>query len=763
MASAGTLTVNVTAGTANFQRDIQEAIRQIKEFGGVHGSTMRESVGGVRLLSHELGVPLPREIARLIATIPGVGAAMTALLPIMGAVFAVTMISSFIKKHEELISKQREQAAVTAGVTEKFDAEALSIDLTNLKLEDQIAKLEKKPKNNGVKEAILENQIAMDKFVEKASTDLAKLTKDTESYSQVWGIVKEAASNAFSMISSGSPKIMEFLKGMAPEVELLIEAYKKFGPAAMQALAPLAVDTEKVQLAQEGVTAATIKFGQTKTGTQEHADALKELNKAYDNVAKAATFASMTARREGNEVAAAQFENTARQADADEAQQAGIEKTAALRVELAKKTAAADRATAEATLARDNKSIVGEMKTSWEDFFESYGGGRKEAKKYSEEAAKADEKELSHIREVDEENKKEASSLQAVAKSKHEVAMIHIDDDVKSGNTSKIDEQAEKKKILEVEHQDLVDAHASDIAEEQRYVAALNAAAQLMPEGEARTKALHDAAEAQSRLNEMTAKYNIELAKNESAQKSCDIEQKRLSGDFKQWIKDMQHDMPSTAAMLEKDFSKAFDGMNSAMAKTLVEGKNFGKAMKQVGAELLESVIEQELKKLEVYILSLIKKKAATVTGDAAQIAAATATAAAIKPILASMSAAAAFESVMEAEPYPANVIAAPLQATIAFGEAMAFAKGGLVPGYGNYDSVPAMLTPGESVVSKALTQQVENSQGGSSNQGHTVHIHMGDVHAVDAKGFEGLLEKHAAVVGKHVQSQMRRMHRKVN
>jgi len=146
MAVAGTLTVNVSAGTSDFKRDIGEATGSIKGFGEAHSHTMRESVGGVRLLSHELGVPLPREIARLIATIPGIGAAMTALLPVMGAVFAVTMISSFIKKHEELISKQREQAAVTAGVTEKFDAEALSIDLTNLKLEDRLPSSKKSPK-----------------------------------------------------------------------------------------------------------------------------------------------------------------------------------------------------------------------------------------------------------------------------------------------------------------------------------------------------------------------------------------------------------------------------------------------------------------------------------------------------------------------------------------------------------------------------------------------------------------------------------------
>ena len=745
MAVAGTLTVNVTAGTSDFKRDIAEATGSIKGFGEVHSSTMRESVGGVRLLTHELGVPLPRELARLVASIPAVGAAFSMMLPIIGVVAAVAVIGKLIKSHEEAKEKALEQRDAWSALNEKIQDGSDQLQVANDKLNNAIATYEGKPKNN-VKLALDEAVVSANKLFMGLSNDISELEK----------LMGKQDASLLEKVLGGSA---------ADDMREALETVKRVseeGDAAVRA----ARDSNDVKKVQTAETLACANNQKALNDAINHGNELynkaNEAKKQYEENPSDEMFISMGAldQRMGN------LGNTVKilHSRLDEAKVGGDHLAASLTVALEDPAHSAHNlAEAIAKLARDNKSIVSEMKTSWEDLFEPYSGDRKEAKKYSEEAAKADEEEISHIRETNEENKKTASSLQAVAKSKHEVAMIHIDDDVKSGNTSKIDEQAEKKKILEGEHQDLVDAHASDIAEEQRYVDALNAAAQLMPDGEARIKALHDVTEAQSQLNEMNAKYNIELAKNESAQKSCDIEQKRLSGDFKQWIKDMQHDMPSTTAMLEKDFSKAFDGMNSAMAKTLVEGKNFGKAMKQVGAELLESVIEQELKKLEVYLLSLIHKKSATVAGDAAQIAAATATAAAIKPTLASMSAVAAFESVMEAEPYPDNTLDAPLQAVIAFGEAMAFAKGGLVPGYGNYDSVPAMLTPGESVVTKALTQQVENSQGGSSNQGHTVHIHMGDVHAVDAKGFDGLLEKHAAVVGKHVQSQMRRMHRKVN
>jgi hypothetical protein len=269
-----------------------------------------------------------------------------------------------------------------------------------------------------------------------------------------------------------------------------------------------------------------------------------------------------------------------------------------------------------------------------------------------------------------------------------------------------------------------------------------------MPDGEARIKALHDVTEEQSKLNEMLAKYNVELAQNESAQKSCDIEQKRLSGDSRQWIKDMEHDMPTINVALEDIAKKGLADVNSGIAKSIVEGKNFGQAMAMAGKQAAEAIIELIAKEIELWVIKKIMGDDDSVEKQIAK-----------NKSLQMSEAQLAGAKAMAESGWPAMLVVGPA----VFAEAMAFAAGGLVPGSGNYDSVPAMLTPGESVVTKALTQQVENSQGGSSNQGHTVHIHMGDVHAVDAKGFEGLLEKHAAVVGKHVQSQMRRMHRKVN
>jgi hypothetical protein len=53
---------------------------------------------------------------------------------------------------------------------------------------------------------------------------------------------------------------------------------------------------------------------------------------------------------------------------------------------------------------------------------------------------------------------------------------------------------------------------------------------------------------------------------------------------------------------------------------------------------------------------------------------------------------------------------------------ALGFEQGGVVPGSGNRDSVPAMLTPGERVLTVAENREYERGQSGGGNQ---YHIHM--------------------------------------
>lgn len=108
----------------------------------------------------------------------------------------------------------------------------------------------------------------------------------------------------------------------------------------------------------------------------------------------------------------------------------------------------------------------------------------------------------------------------------------------------------------------------------------------------------------------------------------------------------------------------------------------------------------------------------------------------------------------------------APELAAGAFAAVMAFEKGGIVPGVGKGDTVPAMLSPGEGVVPGGVMDGLSKiARNGGFNGGgaQTTHIHVHyrpTVHAIDGPSVEGMLKKHGQVFAKHFHSEVRKMNR---
>jgi hypothetical protein len=71
------------------------------------------------------------------------------------------------------------------------------------------------------------------------------------------------------------------------------------------------------------------------------------------------------------------------------------------------------------------------------------------------------------------------------------------------------------------------------------------------------------------------------------------------------------------------------------------------------------------------------------------------------------------------------------------------------------------MLTPGEAVLPKRMTEQLSHAaQHGGGEGGHTTHVHVhmtNHVNTIDGDGMQATLEKHADVVESHVMNALRR------
>jgi len=114
--------------------------------------------------------------------------------------------------------------------------------------------------------------------------------------------------------------------------------------------------------------------------------------------------------------------------------------------------------------------------------------------------------------------------------------------------------------------------------------------------------------------------------------------------------------------------------------------------------------------------------------------------------------------------PFPANIVMAPALGAAFFAAMMAFEGGGIVPGIGTGDVVPAMLTPGEAVLPKPMTEMLTSAaRSGSGDSGPAVQLHYRPtyhVQTIDGSGVRGMLEKHSDEFSRHMNNQLRKMNR---
>jgi len=124
VAEIGKLTVKLQAETAEFSDDLGKVQGNLDDLadrsesaGGRVSGSMREGREGVMLLEEATGVHLPRALTSLIASIGPVGAAFTAMLPILGVVAAIEVVSKLVQAHEKAATAARElgNAEVDAG------------------------------------------------------------------------------------------------------------------------------------------------------------------------------------------------------------------------------------------------------------------------------------------------------------------------------------------------------------------------------------------------------------------------------------------------------------------------------------------------------------------------------------------------------------------------------------------------------------------------------------------------------------------------
>jgi hypothetical protein len=184
--------------------------------------------------------------------------------------------------------------------------------------------------------------------------------------------------------------------------------------------------------------------------------------------------------------------------------------------------------------------------------------------------------------------------------------------------------------------------------------------------------------------------------------------------------------------------AQATDQIANGLTKSIMGHQSWAKTVNQMGEAVVEGMIKNSL----LIMMQHDKDK----LGDAKS------------------AAATAYNNGVKAGGPFGNVLG-PIFAAAAFAGVMAFQDGGIVPGTGSGDIVPAMLTPGEGVVPKGVMEGLSNlaKSGGLESGGTHFHVraHFSPtIHAVDAAGVDRMLEKHGDRFQRHFEGTLRKMNR---
>jgi hypothetical protein len=800
------LSVDLQTKTATFQSGLADAARAARgsfndiktgsgEMGREVGGNMMEARHGVMLLGEEFGVHLPRALTTFIASIGPIGAAFEAAFPFLAiAVGATLLIEHLVKLHEAGEKVTEDQMKFGTALTTAYNtlddkilqAGIRSDDLRNnhlgaltkqlelidhqsmdelIKAFENVAKaadivFKDLPSEwytfgigaTGAKHALETFQAQYDSLLARGKdADAGDLLAGTlKSAKAVLALQKEAAANDAPMALNAGPG--SEAQGNLKRMEAVNELRKSgvgFTEKEVTAQQTL-VDALTAQVGIEGKIAELKKLesgnatlSANKAVSSEHAAAARQAAEAQLRIGEEAVqadHATATARLEiqrasiqerlASDIAFADRErdvelagNAAQMAALDRLSKDYPNALAALKgkaLEIAQQHATKiTELTAKADVALYSKSLV-DLEQSEREKIDATQKGTAQRLAAIDAAIKEEQsrnmQDLASYRALLTERVQTLQQMaQEEAKIRSEMGLQEAQSFLKAGEMM-LSAQKQQDALANSTHlvteQERV-AQETQIADEEYAIKIVTYAKELAALDKNDKDYLNKLRELQNQEKQLTQQHENDIAAiKEKAQE--------------------QQNQSQLAAItkMEQLFAGGF-------AQVIMGHESFAKMMNSIGNEVVSGMLKNAM--MSIMTANMDKEaKAAKAARDA--------------------------YANGEAIGGPAGLVLGPVFGAAAFAAVMAFEGGGIVPGFGRGDIVPAMLSPGEAVLPKGMTDMLQNAaqrgDGGGGHHYHVVnHIKM-TAHALDSDGVDEVFTKHAGKIQRHFENTLRKMNR---
>jgi hypothetical protein len=172
---------DITGAFAKLQADtsaqisaLEVRLAELEDSTRAHVGRSSEAVGGLKLAFEDTGIAVNRHVARWLAELPLLGAAFSLAFPVVAIISFADSIFKAGEKMDSHSEKMAKAVRESLDLSLSFDKQAESVQISNLKLQDHISTLERKPAQNGVAIAAMEGKRAVEELIKSFQDAIGK-------------------------------------------------------------------------------------------------------------------------------------------------------------------------------------------------------------------------------------------------------------------------------------------------------------------------------------------------------------------------------------------------------------------------------------------------------------------------------------------------------------------------------------------------------------------------------------------------------------